>query len=126
MNALQQPLEPPKSPRPSPRRRPQRRHYSSQSLMAIESTTKLFVNVILSTAAITALTRLVPYNFSQQTKLREIRIEVKQTEERVTKLRDNFEKTFDPSATRHQMLDNTYLSDPNQRRVVWTDPQKPQ
>ncbi|MGK7874958.1 MAG: hypothetical protein AB4426_17155 [Xenococcaceae cyanobacterium] len=122
MNALQ-PLEPLKSPRVTPRRHRHRRHYSHMAVAA-EITVKLLVNGVLSAAAIIALAKLLPYHLSQQAKLREVRIEVKDTETRVNQLRENFNRNFDPSQTKIVMQEQSPWVDPNQRRVVLLDPKQ--
>jgi len=62
--------------------------------MAIETTVKLAVNVVLS-AAVSGLVKLLPYQWSQQQKLWEIQTEVK-VEGRVNRLRTDFNRYFDP------------------------------
>ncbi len=123
MNAIQpprsnrQPLEPR---RMGPRtQRHQRRH--SFGAVAGESTAKLVVNIVLSAAAITGLIQLLPYHLSQQAKLREVRAEVKRTEERVNGLRADFSSTFDSRQTKRIMQKQSYRVDPNQRQIVWQD-----
>ncbi|MEQ9669388.1 slr1601 family putative cell division protein [Coleofasciculus sp. G2-EDA-02] len=99
-------------------RRPRRHSYS---VVAGEITAKLVVNVILCTAAIAGLAQLLPYHFSQRAKLQEVRAEVKRTQSRVKKLRNDFGEAFDPAQARQVMQDQSYRVDPNQRQVVWED-----
>ncbi|NES85376.1 MAG: hypothetical protein F6K10_30405 [Moorea sp. SIO2B7] len=121
MNALPKPLEPQESPRVKPRRLPRRRHDSHRAV-AIEITAKLLVNGVLSAAAITALMKLLPYHLSQQAKLREIRMEVGETSERVNKLYNNFMNNNAPEKAKDVMLNHSYKQDPNRRQVRFLAP----
>ena len=123
MNAIQpsrptlQPLEPRRMvPRTQSRRRRQ-----SFPAVAGETTVKLVVNIVLSTAAIAGLVQLLPYHLSQQAKLREVRTEVKRTEERVKGLRADFGRTFDSRQTKSVMQEQSYRVDQNQHPVVLQD-----
>lgn len=125
MNAIQpsrptlQPLEPRRMvPRTQSRRRRQ-----SFPAVAGETTVKLVVNIVLSTAAIAGLVQLLPYHLSQQAKLREVRSEVKQAESRVKNLRADFGRSFDSGQAKSVMQEQSYRVDPNQRQVVWQDPE---
>ncbi|MEC4984942.1 MAG: hypothetical protein SAJ37_18810 [Oscillatoria sp. PMC 1068.18] len=121
MNALQttRPLEEPR--RRATRRRPRHRRRYSQGAVVAEITVKIMVNGVLSAAAIAALLKLVPYNLSQQAKLREVSTEVKRTEERVNDLRARFSYSFDPHQTKNIMQEETGRVQPNQLRVVWLE-----
>jgi ribonuclease D len=123
MNAIE-PSQPPLQPAPNSRivprtRRQQRRH--PNRAIAIETTAKLAVNVVLSSAAIAALVQLLPYHLSQQAKLGEIREEVKRTEKRVNRLSNNFSRYFDPQQAKSVMQEQSHRVDPSQRQVVWLD-----
>jgi hypothetical protein len=96
------------------------RHHSFRAV-AGETTAKLVVNMVLSAAAIAGLVQLLPYHLSQQTKLREVRLEVKRTETRVNNLRTDFSRSFDPGQAKSVMQEQSYRVDPNQRQVVWKD-----
>jgi len=123
MNAIQ-PSRPPLQP-VEPRRvaRPRRRRQQHQATtaLALETTAKLAVNVILSSAAIMALVQLLPYHKSVQSKLQEIRVQVKQTEERVNRLQTNFGNLFDPKQTKTNMQDLSNRVDPTRRNIVLLD-----
>ena len=122
MNAIQpnrpplQPIEP----RRVPRTRRSRRH--SFRAVAGETTAKFVVNVVLSAAALSGFMQLLPYHLSQQTKLREVRSEVKRTEQRVKNLRTDFNRSFDPGQAKSVMREQSTWVDPSQRQVVWQDP----
>jgi hypothetical protein len=120
MNAIQ-PNQPPLQPRRMPRTV---RHNRRQSLGAAvgETTAKVVVNAVLSAAAISGLVQLFPYHLSQQTKLREVRAEVKRTEERVKNLRTDFNRSFDPGQAKSVMREQSTWVDPTQRQVVWQEP----
>lgn len=94
--------------------------------MALELTVKLAVNLVLLSAAIAALVRILPYQSSQQEKLRELSAEVNATETRVDRLRLSFNRNFDPQQARNVMQEQSYRVDPRQRQVVWLDRQSTQ
>lgn len=124
MNAFQ-PQTPPQQPE-EPRRmanrtqRRQRRH--SYQAVAGEMTARLAVNLVLCVAAIAGLIRLLPYHLSQQAKLRELRTEVRRTEERVNSLRSDFSRSFDSGQSKSVMQEQSYRVDPNQRPVFLQEP----
>ena len=87
-----------------------------------ETTSKVVVNAVLCAAAISGLVQLFPYHLSQQTKLREVRAEVKRAEERVKNLRTDFNRSFDPGQAQSVMREQSTWIDPTQRQVVWQEP----
>ncbi|MCU0537621.1 MAG: hypothetical protein MUD14_27360 [Hydrococcus sp. Prado102] len=122
MNALQS-VEPPSYNPPKPRQKqppkPQtKRRTRSDRALAIEIAIKLIANSVVSIAALAALVRLLPYQFSQQAKLQEIRLEVNETEAEVNTLRSNFNRYFDPTQAKKVMQEQSPRLDPNQRRIV--------
>lgn len=121
MNAFQPstPTRQPLDPRRMARRHQRRQRRHSYQAVAGETTVKLVVNLVLSAAAIAGLVQLLPYHLSQQSKLRELRTEVKRTEERVQGLRADFSRSFDPGQTRNVMQEQSYRVDPNQRQIVF-------
>jgi len=102
-------------------KRPQLRH--TQGAIVGETTAKLIVNIMLCVAAFTGLSKLWPYHSSQQTKLREVREEVKLTEKRVKHLKEDFSRFFDPKQAKSVMQEQSYRVDPAQRQVVWQEPE---
>ena len=124
MNALQEPLEKPKARRRrlSRRRKKLKTHNYSNGAVAMELTAKIVVNSLLSAAAIVTLIKLLPYQLSQQTKLNEVNIEVKEAEERVNELRDSFRRNFDPQQSRKIMQEQSPMVDPQQRRIIFIEP----
>lgn len=124
MNAFQPstpPLQPVKQRRKVPRPKKHLRQRSYQ-IMALETSAKITVNLVIITAAISALTQLLPYHWLQQDKLREIRTEVKLMEGRVNTLRVEFSRNFDPSQANSIRQEQSYRFAPNQRQVVLTNP----
>lgn len=121
MNALQ-PSRPPLKP-VEPRRRvaSQRKSHNRRHpyrVMALQTTAKLAINVLISTVAVSALVKLVPYYLSQQEKLQEIQTQVKLTEGRVNSLRTDFNRYFDPQQAKSIMQEQSNRVDPGQRPVI--------
>ncbi|MDZ8189459.1 MAG: hypothetical protein RMX96_32060 [Nostoc sp. ChiSLP02] len=120
MNAIQ-PSNPPSQPIqkrrivPRPKRHLRQRSYQ---VMAWESTAKIAVNLLITGVAVSALAQLVPYQSSQQQKLREITTEVKQMEGHVNNLQAEFSRNFDPQQAKSIRQQQGYRFDPKQRRVI--------
>lgn len=116
-----QPSRPPQQPIqqrqviPRPKRHLRQRSYQ---IMAVETSAKIAVNLAICTAAVSALTQLLPYHWLQQDKLREMRTEVKQMEGRVNSLQAEFSRNFDPRQAQSIMQQQGYRFDPSQRPVV--------
>ncbi|HYX14028.1 MAG TPA: hypothetical protein VE944_06610 [Nostoc sp.] len=126
MNATQPsrpPLQPIQKRRviPRPKRHLRQRSYQ---VMALESTAKIAVNLVITAVAASALSQLLPYQWSQQEKLREISTEVKLMEAHVNGLQVKFSRNFDPQQTKSIMQEQGYRFDPNQRRVVLMNPDR--
>ena len=113
-------MKPATSPKITTKSRRHRRNYFNR-LLATEITVKLLVNGTLLTVAISTLTNLLPYYFSQQAKLKEIRQEVTQTERRVYRLRSSFYRNFDPKQTKTVMQEQAPKVEPHQLRVFWLE-----
>lgn len=124
MNAFQTSkptLQPEKQRRTVPRPKKHLRQRSYQ-IMAMETSAKITVNVVIIIAAISALAHLLPYHRLQQSKLREIRTEVKLMEERVNNLRTEFSRNFDPSQAQIIKQEQSYRFAPNKQQVVFINP----
>jgi len=124
MNATQPSFYPTQSPEPKQREKLTRRRkrYLRQRYhraMAVEMSCKIGVNFAIATVAVSALVQLLPYHWSQQEKLREIRTQVKHMEGNVNTLRTDFSRNFDPHQAKIIMQEQGYRFDPNQRRVIW-------
>ncbi|EHC11099.1 hypothetical protein [Fischerella thermalis] len=124
MNAIQ-PSRPPLQPIPRRQVAPRpKRHLRQRSyqVMALETTAKIGVNIVISVAAVTALVRLLPYHWSQQAKLQEINTELRQVEARVNALNVEFSRNFDPRQAKSIMQEQGYRFDPNQRPIMLIKP----
>ena len=108
---------------PRPKRHLRQRSYQ---VMAIETTAKITVNLLMSVAATSALVQLLPYHWLQQEKLREISTEVKLMEGRVDNLQTEFSRNFDPRQAKSIMQQQAYRFDPNQRQVVILNQERPE
>jgi len=124
MYAVQHP-----TPRPQPPRRSRRvsrfrsRQVSSPyRVVAIETTIKLGVNLALSLAALVALVQILPFQTNQGAKLDEIQVAVKATNERVNRIRSNFNQYFDSSQTASLMQTQSNRIAPKQRQLIWQEP----
>ncbi|XTZ09787.1 MAG: hypothetical protein ACQZ3N_06335 [cyanobacterium endosymbiont of Rhopalodia yunnanensis] len=87
--------------------------------MTTEIKVKLIVNGTLSVIAAFTLLKLLPYQFLQQEKLKEVRTQVQETERRVEELRKDFSRSFDPHQVKQVMQENSPLIDPNKRQIYW-------
>ncbi|NJL38194.1 MAG: hypothetical protein HC899_16705 [Leptolyngbyaceae cyanobacterium SM1_4_3] len=127
MNATQ-PSRPPLHIAPSARRTVPRSRRSPQprsqphQVVATEVGVKLAVNLVLAIAAISALIKLIPYNLTQQAKLRELTTEVAAVEGRVNQVQTDFNRHFDPRQATSVMQEQTSRIQPGQRPIVWVNP----
>lgn len=96
-------------------------HQNRQAL-TVEITVKLALSWVVAGFALTSLVRLLPYHLSQQAKLQEVSTTVKETEQRVNLLRDEFNRNFDPQQTVSLMQEYSSRLAPNQSRVFWKEP----
>ena len=124
MNAIQ-PSRPPLKP-DEPRRSPQKKSQRSRRpnpyrVIALETTAKLTVNVVLSAAAVYGLCQLLHYQWFQQEKLQEVRTEVKLTQERVNLLRTDFDRYFDPLQAKSVMQEQSNRVETGQRQIILLD-----
>ncbi len=126
MNAIQ-PSRPPLQPIQKRRviSRPKRHlRQRSYQVMALESTAKIAVNLVITAVAASALAQLLPYHWLQQGKLREISTEVKLMEGHVNNLQAEFNRNFDPQQAKSIRQQQGYRFDPSQRRVVLMNPDR--
>lgn len=89
-----------------------------------EISLKLILSWAIAIAAITSLFRLLPYHLTQQAKLKELRLQVTETDARVDKLREQLNHNFDPQQTKSQMERYSTLTSPNQSRIYWLPKEK--
>ncbi|MGB3515373.1 MAG: hypothetical protein WBA43_02885 [Elainellaceae cyanobacterium] len=119
-----QPTPPPEHPpRPSAlrSRRPVR---SPHRGVTAEVSTKVVVNVCLVVVSSVALVKLIPNTLRQQAQLEELQAEVTYLNQDVEQLRIEFNAYFDTTQTERLAQEEGQLLKPNQRRVVWLDPQE--
>jgi hypothetical protein len=126
MNALQTSIQPPDPQNQKPKRQsqPKRRPQSPphpHKQVVVEVTTKLVVNVFLSSVVLATMAQLFNYYNSQQAKLGEIKTEVKQAEKRVNRLQSDFNRNFDPQQSRSIMQEQSPQMDPSQKQILWLD-----
>jgi hypothetical protein len=133
MSALRQLSNPARSTQPvrqsptvKPARRakttPQRRQLQQQTrhrVLAIETSMKIVMNVLISGVALTTLFTVIPNRVSQQQKLQELKAEVGITENRVNQLKTDFNRAFDPGQERQIAQEQTHFTDPNRTPIVW-------
>ncbi|MFB2877697.1 hypothetical protein [Floridanema aerugineum] len=120
MNAIQPSrphLEPVQSPKVVRQKVRQLRTRQTDAL-SLETTVKLAVNVFISGVAVSSLVHLLPYHQSIQTKLQEIKFEVKETEQRVDRLETEYKRTTDPQQAKNIMRQQSHLVDPARRQIV--------
>ncbi|WP_204105871.1 MULTISPECIES: hypothetical protein [Spirulina sp. CCY15215] len=113
---------PPKSssqPSRAYRSRPKKRN--AHIARASETILKLAINGGLSAVAIATLTNLFPYYWGQRAKVQAVRMEVREAEYKVTRLRANLNRSFDPSQALNVMQEQSAMLAPNQRRIVLMD-----
>ncbi len=106
------------------RQRRSRRQNSTNShpehqWVATEITLKLAINGIFSTVAVVSLLNLIPYQWSQQAQLKELQVEVQETQKRVSQLRGDFRHNFDPHKINKVMQEQSPRLQPTQRRIFW-------
>ena len=89
--------------------------------LTTEISLKLILSWAIAIAAIASLFRLLPYHLTQQAKLKELRIQVQETDARVTQLREQLNHNFDPQQTKSLMEQYTTLTAPNQSRIYWLE-----
>lgn len=84
-----------------------------------EISLKLILSWAIAIGAIASFFRLLPYHLTQQEKLKELRIQVQETEARVTQLREQLNHNFDPQQTQSLMEQYSTLTTPDQSRIYW-------
>ena len=87
--------------------------------MTAEIILKLIFSWTIAIASLASAIKLLPYHLSQQAKLKELRIQVRETEARVVKLREELNKNFDPQQTKNLMEQYSSLLAPNKSRIYW-------
>lgn len=125
-----EPLPPPQIPHyipPQPRRRQRLQSKPKTNLhktLAVESLTKIAVNLCLAGVAIVTLFHQLPQQKQQEIKLQEINTEVNKVQARVDLLQDNLSRYFDPTTSAEVMQEQTHLVLPNHQEIVINEPTK--
>ncbi|MDJ0569189.1 MAG: hypothetical protein QNJ53_09075 [Pleurocapsa sp. MO_192.B19] len=101
------------------RRKSSRHRRNPYRGITVEISLKLILSWIIALGAIASLFRLLPYHLSQKAKLKELRIQVQETDARVTKLRKQLNHNFDPQRTKSLMKQYSSLTSPDQSRIYW-------
>jgi len=101
----------------------QRSRRDRHQAIALESTAKFAVILVLFTGAVSALHRILPYALRQQERLGEIQSELAQIEQKVSRLQQAFQRSFDPYQTRTVMEEETNRLGIGKHQLVWLDPE---
>ena len=86
-----------------------------------ETVLKLFFSLMIGMSGIISLIKLVPHHNTQQGKLKELRAQVKETEIRVSKLRKQLNRNFDPQQTQSLVEEYSALITPDRIHVFVQD-----
>jgi hypothetical protein len=84
-----------------------------------EISLKLVLSWAIAIGAIASFFRLLPYHLTQRAKLKELHIQVQETDTRVTKLREQLNHNFDPQQTQSLMEQYSTLTTPDRSRIYW-------
>ena len=87
--------------------------------IALESSVKLTINLLLAIVATTTIAKLVPYYQTQQERLASLEESVTVAERKNAELRREFDRNFDPAQTSRVMQEQSGMGYPNQKRVIW-------
>lgn len=101
------------------RRKTNKARRNSRREVTREISLKLVLSWIIALSAIASLCRLLPYHLTQKAKLKELRVQVQETDARVSKLREQLNHNFDPQKTQSLMEEYSSLTTPNQSRIYW-------
>jgi cell division protein FtsB len=112
-------------PRSKSRKRPEQKFQPEHKWLVWEILFKLGLNGVFVVVSIMAIARLLPHQQAQQAKLNEIQMQVEETEARVEQLRNDFQRSFDPGQSRKIMEELSPRHDPNQRKIILTEPKAP-
>jgi hypothetical protein len=96
----------------------------SQQQRLFASSTKLVIYALLSIIGVTSLTNLVLYSMNQQSKLHQLRSEVKDAKQRLATKNADFQYSFDPRVTKSLMEENSYRIAADRRPIVTYNPQE--
>lgn len=94
----------------------------ARQAIAVESSVKLTVNLLLAIVATTTIAKLVPHYKAQQARLSTLQTSVVDAELRNAELREQFDRNFDPAQAGRIMQEQSGMGYPNQKQVIWTEP----
>lgn len=109
--------------RQTQRRKVTRRQFPRYGGLTLEISAKILTNALMIAVAIAALSKLIPNYQTQNARLEELDNEVEQTQTRVDRLNQEFTRNFDPYQSEEIWQQHTYQIKPNQRRIVWLEPE---
>jgi cytoskeletal protein RodZ len=84
-----------------------------------ESGLILGVNAVLIGTALVTLAHLVPYQMTQQAKLKEVSKENAQVSQNLQRLQQDYKRSQSPEAAQRIAEDQGNLMQPNQKQVYW-------
>ncbi len=110
------------------RQSPQKKAKTSTSYRtaALEAGTKIAVNTLISVVAVSALAHLLPYQRQSYQQLQQMQGYLETQERKVETLRSQFQRSFDPTETKRVMREQTYLQDPQRRRIIFKEEKESQ
>ena len=103
--------------------KPKRIPYAgARRAIALESSVKLTINLLLAVVATTTIAKLVPYYQAQRSRLVSLEESVSVAERKNAELRQEFDRNFDPAQTSRIMQEQSGMGYPNQKKVIWSEP----
>ena len=100
----------------------QRKRQQYYRAKATEAVIVILVNVALSMAAIAAITKLLPYQSSQQERLEEITTEVNTVEQKVNQMREQLPQTLNSGKSQEMLLRSQGFIKQNQVSIKLINP----
>jgi hypothetical protein len=88
----------------------------------LEAIAKLVTYSSLSLFGTVALIQSIGYNWSQHGKLQYLETELKDTQHRTAKVKDNFVRSFDPASEKSVMEENSYKVAPDRLQIFIVNP----
>lgn len=98
---------------------------SHEAGVVTETSLKLFFSLFVGLVATISLVRLLPYHFAQSGKLRELRTQVKETEQRVIGKREQLRQNFDFGEDQVLMEQHSPKISKDRVRLFWLKDEKP-
>ena len=101
------------------RKSPTYKIHSHEVGVVTEASLKLFFSLFVGLVAIISLARLLPYHFAQSGKLKELKAQVKETEQRVSRKRQQLQQNLDIGNTKVLMEQHSPKIGQNRVRLFW-------